>query len=94
MSHHSPRQQPRLLTVTALVEVPASYDLDADASSFYELALSLVPGTKFGVVTEGATDAALALGAIFAYPHLMIDPALAIAATGALPPDSLPGEGL
>jgi hypothetical protein len=60
----------RLVTVTAVVEVPADYDYDEDAGRAFEGALALVPGTSFGVVTEGVSEAALALGARHAFPWL------------------------
>lgn len=57
----------RLVTVTAVVEVPADYDYDEDAGRAFEGALALVPGTRFGIVTEGISEAAVAVGAWSAY---------------------------
>lgn len=60
----------RLVTVTAVVEVPADYDYDEDAGMAFEGALALVPGTSFGIVTEGISEAAVAFGAWSAFSML------------------------
>lgn len=60
----------RLITVTAVVEVPADYSYDEDAGRAFEGALALVPGTSFGIVTEGLSEAAVAFGAWSAFSML------------------------
>jgi hypothetical protein len=52
----------RLVTVVAVIDVPDDYDVGADSVDCFAYALDRVPATRFGVVFDGVSAAAVGAG--------------------------------